>query len=238
MMIGIHQPNFLPWLGYFAKLMKSDIFVLLDTVQFSKGGYQNRVQIKTSNGSSWLTASVTPSKIREGEIDLNRFHFWKTKHLKTMSQNYSKSPHFDYFFDQIYLYYNSYSHSSLFDFNLGLIRLVCNALGESDKKIILASNLKQSGEVFANSLKGDDRLIDICKTLDGSIYLSGQGGKQYQDDQKFEQAGLSIDYDIFEHPQYPQLWGDFEKGLSVLDLLFNTGQEAGAILRSSLKLRI
>ncbi len=231
MKIAIHQPNFCPWVGYFAKIASADKFVFLDTAQFSKGSYQNRVKIKTPQGPQWLTANISkPVKgfVSSNNIELQKFDTWKTKHLKTIEANYSRSRNFSFFFEKLVEFYNSSDHCLLNDFNIGLIKLICVTL-----------NIKHV--VFINSssigvhTKNDDALIDICTFEKATEYLSGEGGRAYQQDMKFHNKGIKVQYEYFEHPIYPQLWGDFVPGLSILDLMLNHGDDSRDILMSALK---
>ena len=108
--IAIHQPNFIPWIGYFAKILAADEFIFLDTPQFSKGSFQNRVQIKTPQGSTWLTANVKKEKesfVPSNIVKLADFDRWKVKHLKTIQANYSKSTNFSFFYEQLTDFYEN-----------------------------------------------------------------------------------------------------------------------------------
>ncbi len=227
--VSIHQPNFIPWCGYFAKILASETFVFLDTAQFSKGSYQNRVMLKTPQGAAWLTANVKkekssfiPSKI----IELAEFDRWKVKHLKTIQANYSKSKEFDFFYEQLSRFYLTADFKYLCDFNIALITLCCDALGIETDHFVRSSalNITESN---------DDALIEICKNVNADTYISGSGGQNYQDDSKFLDHGITVVYNFFKHPSYAQLWNKFDSGLSVLDLLLNEGPAAGQILRDS-----
>lgn len=228
--IAIHQPNFLPWIGYFAKILAVDEFILLDTSQFSKGSYQNRVQIKTPQGAAWLTANVKKEKVSfvpANIIKLADFDRWKVKHLKTIRANYSKSANFSYFFDQLSNFYENSEFEYLCDFNIALIELCCSALGIESSRFLRSSDLEIIGS-------NDDGLIEICQKVNANSYLSGSGGKNYQDESKFAENGISLEYISFEHPDYTQLWNGFDARLSILDLLLNEGKSSGKILRSSI----
>tara|TARA_B100000287_G_scaffold55226_1_gene48468 strand:- start:3538 stop:4257 length:720 start_codon:yes stop_codon:yes gene_type:complete len=227
--IGIHQPNFLPWIGYFAKLLASDEFIFLDTAQFSKGSYQNRVLIKNPQESKWFTANVQKEKdsfMQSKFIKLSNFDFWKEKHLKTLQANYSKSNNFNFFFEKIENFYRNSDFKYLCEFNIGLIIVICEALEIPTNKFIRSSELDITST-------GDDALIDIAIKRNADVYLSGSGGKKYQDEKKFEDKGISIEYNFFTHPQYNQLWGEFIEGLSIVDLLLNEGENASTILKES-----
>ncbi|HOC02761.1 MAG TPA: WbqC family protein [bacterium] len=221
--IGIHQPNFLPWLGYFYKITKSDIFVLLDNVQYTKNSFINRNKIKTSQGDHWLTVPVSfkfGDLIKDVTIDNNID--WRKKHLKTFELNYKKAPHFDEIYNFLERVYYKKEWIFLADFNIELIVEICCFL-DMNKKFIKASSLNILG-------KSTDLLINIVKNLNGDIYLSGKGGQQYQDESKFNKENIKLIYSDFKHPVYRQLWGEFIENLSIIDILFNLGKESKIFL--------
>ncbi len=219
MIVAIHQPNFLPWLGFFYKMLKADIFVFLDNVQFSKNSYQNRVKIKSSQGAIWLTV---PNLHNFGQLTkdmrMNNKEPWREKHLKTFEMNYKKAPYFNTFYPLISEIYYKKDWELLSEFNIELIKIICNFLGIKTKTI-KASDLDVSGS-------STGLLVSIVKKLGGSVYLSGYGGMKYQDEEKFKENGIELIYTDFKHPVYPQLWGDFIEGLSIIDLIFNCGKES------------
>jgi len=225
MIIAIHQPNYMPWLGYFYKICKSDIFVFLDNVQFSKNSFQNRTRIKTPTGSIWLTEPVL-TKGRFGqltnEVEFNNNLPWRKKHLKTLEVNYKKSKYFDSFFLKLKQTFLKKEWKRLVEFNVELIKLICNELGFK-RYFVFASELQVKGS-------GTELLVDTCKRLGADTYFSGSGGKKYQKEEAFKKAGIKVVYSDFKHPEYPQLWGSFEPNLSIVDLLFNCGKESTNIL--------
>ncbi|MFB0565195.1 MAG: WbqC family protein [Candidatus Aminicenantaceae bacterium] len=224
MIVSIHQPQYLPWLGYFDKIEKSDIFIFLDNVQFKKNEWQNRNKIKTAQDWQWLTVPVIhkyPQKILEVKIN-NRVP-WSRKHLSALITNYSKAPFYkEYidFFEQTYARNWGY----LADINIQMIKYLTTALGISEKKFIKASKYEVRED-------GTERLIDLCKHVGGDIYLSGKDGAKYLNLDKFKEEGIKVIFQDYNHPQYPQLYGSFEPYLSVIDLLFNCGQKSLSILK-------
>jgi len=227
MIVAIHQPNYIPWLGYFYKIYKSDIFVFLDNVQFTKNSFQNRNKIKTPQGPIWLTEPIL-MKGRFGqltnEVEFNNRIPWREKHLKTLEMNYKKAKYFDKYFPKLQKVYFKKEWKKLVDFNIELIKFICNELG-LNKRFEIASELEANG-------KATNLLVDICKRIGADVYLSGRGGQKYQREDIFNNAGINVVYSNFKHPTYPQLWGEFEPNLSVLDLLFNCGPESLIILSS------
>ena len=225
MLITIHQPQYLPWLGYLDKIDKADVFVLLDNVQFKKNEWQNRNRIKTAQGCQWMTVPVLyrlPEKINE--VRINNKTNWSRKHLQALITNYSKSTYFDNyksFFEDIFN--RSWDH--LVDINIEIIKFLISAL-ELKTKLVMASDLKLREEPT-------ERLIDICKTLNGNKYLAGNDGNKYMNLELFDKEGIEVIFQDFKHPVYNQLFGDFEPYLSAIDLLFNCGDNSLEILRGN-----
>jgi hypothetical protein len=223
MLITIHQPQYLPWLGYLDKIDKADVFVILDNVQFKKNEWQNRNRIKTAQGHQWITVPVLyrfPEKINE--VRINNKANWGRKHLQALITNYSKSTYFDNyrsFFEDIF----SRSWDRLVDINIEIIRFLISAL-DLNTKLVIASDLKLREEPT-------ERLVDICKMLDGNRYLAGKDGNKYMNLELFEQEGIDVIFQDFKHPVYHQLFGDFEPCMSAIDLLFNCGDNSLEILR-------
>lgn len=228
MTVAIHQPNFVPWLGYFYKIHKCDVFVLLDNVQFTKNGFTNRNRIKTPQGELWLTIPVVQSGKFGQDIDQCKVFSHQqafTKILKTVEANYRKTPGFKLYFEGFSNILNS-ADDSLCELNVSLIEWVNSVLGITTK-MIRSSELKDiTGE-------NTERLVSICQNLKADAYLAGLGAKKYQDDELFHKAGLEIITTPFKYPVYTQPWGDFMPGLSVLDVLFNCAEKAPEVLRNA-----
>jgi hypothetical protein len=224
MMIAIHQPQFMPWLGYFDKMDRCDIFVLLDNVQFKKNEYQNRNKIKTSQGWEWFTIPVKyryPQKINEVMIE-NSFN-WRKKHLHALETNYGKSPYFERYIDRFNRFYQQ-EWQSLSQVNIASVRLLKELIG-IDTKMIIASEMEGLSD------EPNQRLIDICKRLGSDTYLAGSQGKEYMEIDSFNEAHIHIVFQEFKHPVYSQLFGKFEYFMSAIDLVFNSGNESLEIIR-------
>ena len=222
MKIAIHQPNYLPWLGYFYKMAESNVFVLLDSVQYEKNGLTNRVKIKTSQGSSWLTLSAKrrlPQLIKE--VKLANFQRDKEKHIRTIELNYRKAKYFNYLFPEIKEILEK-DWQYLSKLNIELIKLLREKLGIKTK-LEFASNYNISG-------KSTDLLVNLSKKFNADIYLSGRGGRKYQNEKNFKMAKIELKYLDFIYPTYHQLWGKFIPNLSIIDLLFNCGPDSLKIL--------
>lgn len=226
MKIAIHQPNYLPWLGYFYKLAISDCFVLLDNAQFTRSGYQNRVKLKTPQGAQWLTQPVRLSDgsfKKTSEIEFADVH-WRDKHIKTIIANYSRAKHFTVYAPPLFEELNA-SHGSLAEVNGRLIRVLAEMLGLKTRII----NDSQLG----TDETGTQRLVAIVKRLNGSSYVYGSGGVNYQDNSIFTENGIGLIPAQFTHPTYQQCWGDFIGGMSVVDLLFNYGPDSKNIIMAA-----
>lgn len=223
--VAIHQPNYLPWAGYFAKIARADVFVLLDTVPFTKNSWQNRVQVKGSGGPLWLTQPVLTSG-RSGQatrdVEFPRDDPWRVKHVKTLDACYGRSPHYEEVFGAIADLYRGHE-THLAPFNEALIGRITDYLG-IPTPIRRASELGGAGTAT-------DLLVDLVQKAGGDTYLSGQGGRKYQDEAAFADAGIRLTYLEFEEPEREQPWGDFVPGLSVVDLLVTLGRESAAVLR-------
>ncbi len=225
MRIGILQPGYLPWLGFFEQIYKSDVFVIYDDVQYDKGGWRNRNRIKTANGAQWLTVPVIVKfedvpLISAVQID-NKLD-WRKKHLLSIKQNYSKAPYYREYID---IFENAYSKEwkYLVDIDMHFILKLLEALGISDKKIVRSSTLNVTGARI-------ERLSNICKIFKADIFYEGTAGKNYIDEKNFLEYGIKIEYQDYKHPVYNQLYGEFIPYLSVIDLLFNHGKESLLIL--------
>lgn len=225
MMIGILQPGYLPWLGFFEQIYKSDVFVIYDDVQYDKGGWRNRNRIKTPSGVLWLSVPVLfnlseAPLITEIKID-NKVN-WRKKHLTSIRQNYAKSKYFN---DYIMFFEDAYAREweFLIDLDMFLISGLNKNLGIEDKEIVRSSTLNIRGDRI-------ERLINLCKSFGADTFYEGISGKHYIEEELFQQNGISIEYQDYQHPVYRQLYGEFVPYLSVIDLLFNHGKESLAII--------
>jgi hypothetical protein len=224
--VAIHQPNYVPWAGYFYKIAISDTFVFLDDVQFTKGGFINRNKIKTSQGVKWLSIPVhtrigwTLREVRWSRPD------WPEKHMKTLRSAYGKAPFFEETCSWMADMVCAQPADNIADLNIRMIESL-------SKQLDLQCSFRCSSE-FRVSKERDMRLVELTKMAGGDVYLSGYGGGTYQDANIFERAGIDVRYYDFASQQYSQLWGRFESGLSILDMLFNCGFEgASRIVRSA-----
>ncbi|HLP86292.1 MAG TPA: WbqC family protein [Candidatus Paceibacterota bacterium] len=226
MIVTIHQPEHLVWLGLISKISKSDIFVVFDNTQFKKNYFENRNKIKNKDGWMWLTVPVKDhslsAEIKDIEISYNTN--WQRKYLNTLQTNYSKSPFFKVYFNKIESIINK-KHKLLIDLNLEVLLFLLESFG-FNKKIIKSSELHIPQDIK----NGSDICLEICKSLKADTYLSGISGKDYLNLDDFEKVGIKVIFHNFNHPVYDQLWGDFIPGMSSLDALFNLGEKAKELI--------
>ena len=214
--VAIHQPNYFPWLGFFAKLVQCDYFVLLDNVNLSRGGYTTRTRIKGPTGEILLTIPCERSGENEiRNVMINDARNWRKKHLTSLYQYYNQSPYFEEHFENIKREFER-PVRRLAELNERLIRYIACTM-EMETKIKRASDLDVEGSKT-------ELLVDICCSVGGSVYISGSGGANYQEPEGFSQAKLDLQYSTFNHPVYRQRYGKFIPGLSVVDALFNCGE--------------
>lgn len=222
--VAIHQPNYLPWLGYFAKMARSDVFVFLDDVQFSKGSFSNRVKIGTlHDGGRWLTV---PIRVHLGNLIseiLPSSSDWANRHVEILRDAYRSAPNFKNVFPELEaIFSDAARYETLSAININIVTAIARRL---DTECVMVNS-----STFSISAQSDDRLIAIVSAISPSAtYLSGSGGAAYQDPEKFKRAGLGFRYINFEHPIYDQRVETgtrlFTPGLSIVDALFNIGWE-------------
>jgi hypothetical protein len=226
--VAIVQSNYIPWKGYFDLIAAVDEFILYDDVQYTRRDWRNRNQIKTPEGLLWLTVPVVSKprdeqRIRDVEI---ADQDWQANHFKSFQHFYKASPYFIAIADRLEPYYNkSYTH--LWQLNHDLIRFVCAELH-------ITTRISCSWDY---TLSGDknERLVNLCKQAGASEYLSGPAARDYLDESLFAKYGIDVSwFNYAGYPEYPQLWGAFEHGVSILDLLFNCGKDARRYMKCGL----
>ncbi len=218
MIVSIHQPHFLPWLGYFNKVFHSDVFVWLHNVQYRKNYFQNRTKIKNpfDDKEVWLTVPVKASL--SDSIDQVKIADakWANKAMKTIEQFYRKAPYFDRYFEKLI---NTFDQSADLDaINYTTFSFLLKEL-EYPGKVVRVEDLA------VTTLDPNDRLIEICQKLGSSHYIAGKGGKNYLDEEKWTASGMKISWQAFnpEALHYDQLGKTFLPSLSIIDCLFNIG---------------
>jgi hypothetical protein len=226
MIVGIHQPNYLPALTYFGKISRCDCFVFLDTVQFTKRNWTNRTRIKSPGGTQMLTVPVfSKGRYHQAvhEVRIADEPGWSRKHLRALQLNYAKSPHYDAYFPQLERIL-SQEHAFIHELNIQLVRELCDLLG-IEARFVRASDLPET------DLTGGELLAFITREVGGDVYLSGQGGKKYLS--AGELRDCRVQYTRYRDVEYEQQFGEFIGNLSVVDLLFNEGKKAPDIIDRS-----
>jgi WbqC-like protein family len=219
----ILQPSYIPWRGYFHLIQKADVFVFYDCVQYDDHGWRNRNQIKTPQGTQWLTIPVrskgvhtkaTPIK----DIPIIWASAWNKKHLATLRQNYAKSPHFQKYQPLLEKFY-ARQDCLLADFTCELTVALARELGISHTKFLRSSTIPLTGNKT-------DRLLELLKHLGAHHYISGPSARDYLEMNKFAAVGITVEFIEYNYPEYPQPNGAFLPAVTILDLLFNTGPDA------------
>jgi len=224
--VAIVQLNYIPWKGYFDMIAAVDEFVLYDDMQYTRRDWRNRNQIKTPQGLQWLTVPVKVKgryfqTIKETEIDGMD---WAKLHWKSLCQNYRRAKYFDAMAQELEPLYLQTEYTHLSQLNRELIEWVCSQLGI--KTIITNScNYKL--------IEGKtERLVELCCQVGGTEYISGPAAHGYIDENIFKKNGVKLTwFDYAGYPKYPQLWGEFINTVTILDLLFNCGNEAPRYMR-------
>jgi hypothetical protein len=217
------QPGYLPWLGFFDQMRRSDIFVFYDDVQFDKHGWRNRNRIKSPAGQHWLTVPVR----REGlgqrilEVEIDNRTAWARKHLGTIRQFYAGAPYLDRYWSELSALLQR-RWELLVDLDIAVAELMCGWLGLR-RPTARSSELKIGGE-------RSQRLLNLCLHFGASRYLSGDAARNYLDVDLFARHGIEVEWQEYRHPVYKQQHGEFVPYLSALDLLLNCGDESAAIL--------
>lgn len=229
MIIAVHQPQYLPWLGYFDKIKKSDCFVFLDKVEYKQREFQNRNRIRTKSNWIWLTVPVvSKGKGRQliSEVRIDTGSDWQKRHWRSLNAWYGRAKAFDHyapFFEEVY---TKMKWDKLADLNIFIIRYLVKELN-IETPIYLESEI-------GTTKSGTDRIVEICKRLNADTYLSGAGGKAYLEEAKFSRENLALRYQDFRHPVYEQCFTGGKDGfihnMSAVDMLFNEGKSSCELL--------
>jgi hypothetical protein len=225
----ILQPFYLPWAGYFGMIDIADVFVFYDDVQFVKQSWQQRNKIKIQNKPGWLTVPVTRKFGQNiNEVNINNSITWKKKHWKSIYYSYAKAPNFENYKNEIEDIYNK-DWDNLCDLNIHIIKKISKILGLKIPHFIKSSDI--------NGLQGrkTDRALCILEKIGADEYISGPAAKDYIEIQKFKDKDISLYWYEFDSPIYPQIGNEFLPSLSVIDLIFNTGEKSMDYIRKSLE---
>ena len=224
--VAILQPGYIPWLGFFDQVRRSDIFVYYDDVQYDKHGWRNRNRIKSPKGPQWLTVPVLHKGMNKpliNDILIDSRASWQRKHTGSLRQFYSDAAFKDDYLPEFEGILNQ-PWERLVDLDIAVIEWLCGRLGLK-RPMVRSSNLGIPGEQ-------SERLAAICRYFGATRYFSGDAARNYIDLQVFQSRNIAVKWQHYLHPVYRQLHGEFVPYLSVLDLLLNEGPESFNILSS------
>ncbi len=220
MKITIHQPNYLPYLGFFDKMRQADIFVIYDDAQFNKEDFQHRNKFRIFHGWKWLTVPVEKKLIPIKEIKIrngltNKGPTWSDAQFKEIRDSYLDTPHYKRYENKLEEIYMK-KYDKLIDLNLEIISFLMDAFNIKTKLVF-------SSELGFTS-RSTQRLVEIVESLSGDTYLSGSFGKNYLDASQFNDKNIKLEFHDFKHPVYKQNYEGFIPNMSSIDILFNTGE--------------
>lgn len=219
MRVGIVQPNYLPWRGYLDLVRQVDLFLLFDDVQYTRRDWRNRNRIKTAQGWNWLTVPVRhPGRDqRILEVEIAYEVDWQREHMAQIDAWYRKAPFYDLYRDELAELLDA-GPRTLLELNRSITLWLMRIL-DIHTPVRLASELDAQG-------RKTDRLLDLLRKVGATAYLSGPAAKDYIEVDKFRDAGIGLEYKTYDYADYPQQWGPFQPGLSVIDLIMNVGNGA------------
>lgn len=230
--VVIHQPDFIPYLGFFHRLISANVYIVLDNVQFVRGGsncWTNRDLIKTVNGTKWITIPCKKASLGTNinDIEINNDIDWRTRNLNEIKVNYSQAKGFNEVFPYIETLHRKETQK-LSDFTFASIKMLID-LFDIDIDILFSSDLNPEG-------KGNERVVNLVKKVGAHYYLSGSGAKEYFVPEPYKKAGIEVIWQDFKHPKYDQINGEFIPYLSSIDLLLNCGiEKSRKILKGTLE---
>lgn len=225
--IAISQSDYIPWKGYFDLIAAVDEFVLYDDAQYTRRDWRNRNQIKTPEGLRWLTIPVQVKgrflqRICETAISDPT---WAARHWRALELNYARAAYFSQYAPALERLYGECREPLLSRVNRRFLDWGCATLG-------ITTRLTWSSDYV---LEGDrsERLLGICRQAGAAVYLSGPAARNYLDESKFAAAGVQVVWmDYGGYPPYRQLFGEFQHGVSILDLILNEGPRAHAFMKN------
>lgn len=224
--VAILQSNYIPWKGYFDLINMVDEFILYDDMQYTKRDWRNRNKIQTPNGLQWISIPVMVKgkyfqKISKTKISDKE---WGKKHWSTITQNYSKAPYFKKYKDIFEDLYLNNDEEHLSQINYKFIVAICKILG-------ITTKIRWSSE-FEPIDGQTEKLLGICKNCDADVYLSGPSAKDYLHENIFIQSNIKVEWmNYSNYPEYQQVFEPFEHGVTILDLIFNEGENATKFMK-------
>ena len=223
MIVVILQPSYIPWRGYFDQICRAELFIFYDDVQYDKHGWRNRNQIKSLQGKQWLTIPVHSAGVTQGvqikDVKIDWSKPWAKNHLKALTISYNKAPYFKKYLPLVEGFYNR-RDDSIADFTVETTIALARELSISHTRFM------RSSELAGIDGRRTERLIQILKRVGATHYISGPSARDYIEQNQFEAAGITLEYMTYDYPEYPQLHPPFDSQVSILDLLFMTGEEA------------
>lgn len=225
----ILQPSYIPWRGYFDQVNRADIFIFYDDVQYDKHGWRNRNQIKTSQGKKWLSIPVhsrgnVSNALPIHQVEIDWSSAWNEAHWKALQYAYGRAPFYDAYAPLLEPFYQRHDHF-LADLTIEMTIALAAALGNRHTRFVRSSQMQAEGSKT-------ERLIDLLRQVGADSYLSGPSARDYIEPEKFQQAGIKLDYITYNYPPYPQMHPPFDPQVSILDLLFMTGPDAMRYLQA------
>jgi hypothetical protein len=221
----ILQPSYIPWRGYFDQIRRADLFVFYDDVQYDKHGWRNRNQIKTAQGKKWLTIPVHSGGVTQGrtinDVKIDWSNPWAQSHPRALTSSYNRAPCFKQYLPLLESFY-ARRDECIADFTIATTIALARELGIQHTRFLRSSELEDTtGEKT-------DRLIQILKLVQATHYISGPSARDYIEPEKFIQAGIRLEFMEYNYPEYPQLFPPYDPQVSILDLLFMMGDQAGS----------
>ena len=220
----ILQPSYVPWRGYFHQIRRADVFVFYDDVQYDARGWRNRNRVKTPGGSVWLTVPVHAHGAQTEHLPIRDIRIswdrpWSRKHWATIESSYRRAPFFERYRPVLAPFWER-RPELLADFTIELTVAIARQLGIESTRFLRSSELAVAGAKT-------ERLLAVLEKVGADRYLSGPSARDYIDESAFARAGIELEYMVYDYPEYPQLHPPYDPQVSILDLLFMTGPEAG-----------
>lgn len=226
--VVLTQPMYFPWVGMFEQLRLADIVIYYDDVQFSKGSFTNRVQLKTAHGPQWLTLPL--KKIHLGQhiasIEIDESKDWRRQHRGLLHEYYRDTAHFAEMMDVAEMVF-ALASSSLCQMTVASMEAAADYFAlYPGKEILYSSKMQIDG-------RGWERVLAIVQAVGGDVYITGHGARNYLDHEAFERSGIEVEYMAYQRAPYAQCHGIFDPHVSILDLIANVGRPGNEYIRSS-----
>lgn len=218
------QPSYIPWRGYFDQIARADVFVFYDDIQYDKHGWRHRNRVKTPDGSKWISIPSHCKGVVSQHVPLNQVNIcwdqaWNRKHLAMLTHCYKRAPYFAQYEPMLREFYERHDNL-LVDFTIPLTKALAECLSIRGKRFLRSSEMGIGGGKT-------ERLVSIVKAVGADRYVSGPSAADYLETSLFDDAGIGIEYMDYNYPEYPQLYPPYDPQVSILDLLFMEGDDAG-----------